>query len=78
MTLPLRGETIYTVELPARGRHGYVNCGVIVLGGMVVEAAPIMRKFVGQPISNVERWAHAQGGTCTAHEPKLTQSMLPL
>jgi len=48
-----------------------------VLGGLVVEAAPIMQRFIGQSIVNVEQWSRAQGGSCTSHESKPTQALLP-
>ena len=30
--------------------------------GTIVGAAPIVRKFVGQPVRNLIRWARAMGG----------------
>jgi len=27
--------------------------------GIIVQAAPIARKFIGQPLANLERWQHA-------------------
>jgi hypothetical protein len=30
--------------------------------GMIVWAAPVVRKFTGQPISNLLAWAAAKGG----------------
>lgn len=30
--------------------------------GMVVDAAPIARRFVGQPFGNLRRWLRRQGG----------------
>lgn len=70
-------EQLYTVELPPSGRYGYVNCGVVVRGGRVVAAAPIMRRFIGQSIETVERWCWRQGGSCFAHDHKLIQRLLP-
>ena len=36
--------------------------GVRVVDGVVVEAAPIVRKFVGQPLANLVRWLSRQKG----------------
>lgn len=30
--------------------------------GVVVQTAPVTRKFVGQPVANLERWMRKQGG----------------
>ena len=30
--------------------------------GVITEAAPIVRKFLGQPIDNLLNWARRQGG----------------
>jgi len=30
--------------------------------GIIVKAAPIVRKFLGQPISNLIKWMKRQGG----------------
>lgn len=30
--------------------------------GIVVDAAPIVRKFIGQPLENLTRWMRQQGG----------------
>lgn len=35
---------------------------VLVHGGVIIDAAPIARKFVGQPVTNLERWMRRQGG----------------
>jgi len=34
----------------------------------IVEAAPIVKKFLGQPIANLLRWADARGGIIHAWE----------
>lgn len=31
-------------------------------GNLVVDAAPIVRKFIGQPLENLTRWMRRQGG----------------
>jgi hypothetical protein len=31
-------------------------------GGRITWAAPIVRKFVGQPLANLLRWAGSRGG----------------
>lgn len=30
--------------------------------GRIVEAAPIVRKFIGQPFANLKKWASSFGG----------------
>jgi hypothetical protein len=30
--------------------------------GVIIETAPVARKFVGQPIQNLIRWMRKQGG----------------
>lgn len=30
--------------------------------GYICEAAPIVRRFIGQPFANLERWAKTHGG----------------
>ena len=30
--------------------------------GVITEAAPIVRKFLGQPVGNLLHWARRQGG----------------
>jgi len=31
-------------------------------GNKIIDAAPIARKFIGQPLDNLKRWLSAQGG----------------
>lgn len=33
-----------------------------VQDGLVVKAAPVVRKFIGQPLVNLVRWMKRQGG----------------
>lgn len=30
--------------------------------GVIVDAAPVVRKFIGQPFKNLTRWMEQQGG----------------
>ena len=32
------------------------TCGVLVESGIIIETAPFLRKFVGQPQSNLDYW----------------------
>jgi len=38
------------------------TCKVTVDGTRIVEAAPLLRKFVGQSIGALSRWAHKRFG----------------
>ncbi len=48
-------------------RH-WVSCLLFTAGvttdehGRIVETAPIVRRFVGQPLANLLRWAGTRGG----------------
>lgn len=44
-------------------------CYVGVLDNIIVDAAPILRKFVGQSLGNLRRWISKLGGTVDAHDP---------
>lgn len=35
---------------------------VTVRDGIIIDAAPVVRKFVGQPIKNLEAWMRRHGG----------------
>ena len=35
---------------------------VSTVNGIIVETAPIARKFIGQPFANLERWMKKLGG----------------
>ena len=35
---------------------------VDVQDGLITEAAPVTRKFIGQPLQNLIRWMRKQGG----------------
>lgn len=39
-----------------------MTVGVRVEGGLVVDCAPVVRRFVGQPAENLARWLRRQGG----------------
>lgn len=39
-----------------------MTVGVEVSNGIITQAAPIVRKFVGQPIDNLRRWMKRQPG----------------
>lgn len=39
-----------------------MTVGVKVENGIIVDAAPIVRKFVGQPVDNLKRWMNKQSG----------------
>lgn len=43
-------EIMYTIDT------GFANAGVIVKDGIIIESAPIFKKFMGQPIDNLLRW----------------------
>ena len=38
-----------------------MTVGVYVVDGIVQDGAPIVRKFIGQPAKNLERWMSKQG-----------------
>ena len=43
---------------------GNVCAGAIIRNGVVIQAAPILRRFVGQPAYNLWRWVvHSRKGT---------------
>jgi hypothetical protein len=44
-------------------RGGWVCASVAVFAGLIVEAAPILAKFKGQRVQNLERWVESVGGT---------------
>lgn len=35
---------------------------VDVQDGLITKAAPVVRKFIGQPVGNLVRWMRRQGG----------------
>lgn len=35
---------------------------VEVQDGRIIQAAPVVRKFIGQPVQNLIRWMRKQGG----------------
>jgi hypothetical protein len=39
------------------------TCGVVELDGIIVEAAPILRRFLKQPLGNLKRWIERLGGS---------------
>jgi len=39
-----------------------ITVGIEVRDGIVVHGPPIVRRFVGQPASNLRRWLTRQGG----------------
>ena len=39
-----------------------ITCWVKTEGHRIVAAAPILRGFIGQPMSNLEAWMRCQGG----------------
>lgn len=39
-----------------------MTIAVTIKGGMVVESAPIARKFIGQPAKSLGAWMRKQGG----------------
>jgi hypothetical protein len=41
-----------------------MTCGVDVEDGRIVDAPPIVKKFIGQPIENFRDWMSKQKGGC--------------
>ena len=39
-----------------------MTVGVRTENGLIVEAAPIVRKFIEQPLANLQGWMRRQGG----------------
>lgn len=39
-----------------------MTVGVAIEEGLIVEAAPIVRRFIGQPSKNLGNWMRKQGG----------------
>lgn len=42
--------------------YGNVRCGVIVENDVIVDTAPILKKFRGQSLSNLSRWLKGING----------------
>jgi hypothetical protein len=49
-----------------------LTCAVRVERGVIVEGAPIVRRFIGQPATNLGRWLRAQGDVQYKRLPDLT------
>jgi hypothetical protein len=56
------GGRLYTVDC------GYFCCGVMVEGGFVKEAAPILGWATGKPESELRRFVASKGGTMAEHK----------
>jgi hypothetical protein len=39
------------------------TCGVVELDGKIIEAAPILKRFTGQPLANLKNWIASLNGT---------------
>lgn len=66
---PERGTTrsqkgdLYQVDVP------HFCAGLVVYGGVVGEAAPILNWVIGKPLSDLERWVRVKGGTLVKVPP---------
>ena len=46
-------------------------CGYIkVENNIIVDSMPIVRKFIGQPVENLTKWAEKKFGYCTLRRMK--------
>lgn len=55
-------ESKYLLSVSAPKLKG-LGGGVVVSDGKVSSAPPLLKKFVGQPVENLERWIKSNGGT---------------
>jgi hypothetical protein len=51
-------DGLYQLTLP------HLCAGLVVAGGRVTRAAPILRWTIGKPAKQVWLWAQTKGGTC--------------
>lgn len=56
----------FRVDVPPRGdKEGFVALFAVHRSGKIVEAAPVMGRWVGQSVDAFARWARGLGGTFT-------------
>lgn len=51
-----------------------LTCAVKVEDGVIAEGAPIVRRFIGQPATQMGRWLRSQGDTQFIRLPELTHT----